>query len=123
MKLHRDDSVDHHAVTAHGPGFVAVNGRRIERSLLLLPDRLDPTWGPQRFEELAEHHLAALAGLGCSVVLLGTGERQRFPAPALLRPLVEAGIGVEVMDTPAACRTYNILVAEGRSVAAALIIE
>ena len=61
--------------------------------------------------------------LPCDVTLLGTGARQRFPAPALLRPLIEAGRGVEVMDTHAACRTYNVLVAEGRTVVAALIIE
>lgn len=122
MKLHPRSPLGH-TITAHGPGFVAVDGRRHQHSLLLLPDGLDPAWGPQRFEDLAAHHLAPLADLGDAVVLLGTGSRQRFPAPALLRPLIEAGIGLEVMDTAAACRTYNLLVAEARRVAAALIVE
>ncbi|OHC69640.1 MAG: hypothetical protein A2045_12895 [Rhodocyclales bacterium GWA2_65_20] len=123
MKLHADSRSNYHVVTALGPGFVAVDGRRLERSLLLLPDRIDPGWGPDAVAALAAEHLAPLAQLGCDVLLLGTGSRQRFPAAAILRPLIEARVGVEVMDTPAACRTYNILVAEGRKVAAALIVE
>ncbi len=123
MKLHADSTSNSHAITAHGPGYVAVNGRRVERSLLVLPDQVDANWGPQDFAGLTAEHLAPLAHLPCDVVLLGTGARQRFPAAALLRPLIEAHIGIEIMDTPAACRTYSILVAEGRRVAAALIVE
>ncbi|MDD5248385.1 MAG: Mth938-like domain-containing protein [Rhodocyclaceae bacterium] len=123
MKLYADSRSSFHVVTAHGPGYVAVDGQRLERSLLLQPDRIDAAWGPDAFAELTAAHLAPLATLGCDVLLLGTGPRQRFPAPAILRPLIEARVGVEVMDTPAACRTYNILVAEGRQVAAALIVE
>jgi uncharacterized protein len=122
MKLHSDRHSGN-TITAHGAGFIAVNGRRLYRSCLVLPDRLDEAWGPARFEELAAEHLSALTVLAGTIILLGTGARQRFPAPALLRPLIEAGIGVEVMDTGAACRTYNILMAEGRAVAAALIVE
>lgn len=123
MKLYADPRSAHHAITAYGADHVAVDGRILRRSLLLLPDRCDETWGPAAFAALAEAHLAPLATLVCDVLLLGTGPRQRFPAPALLRPLIEAGRPVEVMDTPAACRTYNILMAEGRIVAAALIVE
>ena len=112
-----------HAVTGYGDHHVSVNGRELRRSLLLMPDYLDEAWGPVRFAELADLHLARLATLRCDVLLLGTGLRQRFPSPALLRPLLEAGRGIEVMDTRAACRTYNILIAEGRVVAAALIVE
>jgi uncharacterized protein len=110
-------------VTAYGPDYVTVNGRMLRHSLLLLPDQLDESWGPDDFTGLTQAHLAQLAHISCDVLLLGTGGKQRFPSPALLRPIYEAGRGVEVMDTPAACRTYNILVAEGRAVAAALIIE
>ena len=123
MKLYADSSSNYHVVTAHGPGFIAVDGRRLEKSLLLLPDRVDTDWGPDDIAALTAEHLAPLAQLGCDVLLLGTGSRQRFPTAAILRPLIEARIGVEIMDTPAACRTYNILVAEGRKVAAALIVE
>lgn len=123
MKLHADPRSARHTVTAYGDDHVAVDGRIHTRSLLLLPDRIDASWGPEDFAGLAATHIAVLAALGCDVLLLGTGRRQRFPAPALLRPLHEAGRGIEVMDTPAACRTYNVLRAEGRIVAAALIVE
>lgn len=123
MKLQTAPNDGKNTITGHGPGWVAINGRRFERSLLLSPNRIDADWGPAAGEVLAESHLSALAALSGTVVLLGTGARQRFPAPALLRPLFEAGIGVEVMATGAACRTYNILVSEGRDVAAALVVE
>lgn len=123
MKLQSDILVAARAVTACGPGYVALGGTRLTRSCLLGPDGIDAAWGPDTFEGLDAGHFAALAAVACDVTLLGTGARQRFPAPALLRPLIEAGRGIEVMDTAAACRTYNVLVAEGRMVTAALIIE
>ncbi|MDP2170732.1 MAG: MTH938/NDUFAF3 family protein [Rhodocyclaceae bacterium] len=123
MKLHDDSLSTRHAVTGYGDHHVSVDGRELRRSLLLLPDHLDLDWGPDDFAALAHAHLEPLATLRCDVLLLGTGNRQRFPSPALLRPLIEAGRNIEVMDTQAACRTYNILMTEGRVVAAALIIE
>ena len=123
MKLHPDQPRQQHIVTACDPGSIAVNGRVLTRSLLLLPDHLDETWGPDAFDTLTAMHLAQVAALSCDVLLIGTGRRQRFPHSELLRPLIEAGRGFEIMDTAAACRTYNILVAEGRLVLAALIIE
>lgn len=123
LKLHADPRSAHHTVTAYGDDHIAIDGRVHGRSLLLLPDRIDPAWGPDAFASLAMAHLLPLLDLPCDVLLLGTGRRQRFPAPALLRPLYAAGRGIEIMDTPAACRTYNVLAAEGRAVAAALIIE
>jgi len=123
MKLYTDPRSPAHNITAHGPGWVAVDGRRYERSLLVAGAHVDAAWGPDDFAALSAAHLAPLATLGCDVVLLGTGQRQHFPAPVVLRPLIEARIGVEVMDTAAACRTYAILAAEGRKVAAALIVE
>src|SRR5439155_16864051 len=74
------------------------------------------------FDELAPEHLAALAALDREIILLGTGARQRFPSPEIMRSLLRSGVGVEVMDVQAACRTYNILLAEDRRVAAALLI-
>jgi uncharacterized protein len=123
LKLNVDSPSILHAVTGYGDHHVSVDGRELRRSLLLLPDQLDPHWGPDDFAALAHAHLEPLARLRCDVLLLGTGNRQRFPSPALLRPLIEAGRNIEVMDTQAACRTYNILMTEGRVVAAALIIE
>ncbi|MRR56858.1 MAG: hypothetical protein EG824_01400 [Deltaproteobacteria bacterium] len=123
MKLHSDTRSGLFAVTAYDKGYVQVGSRKFARSLLLMPENIDPTWGPEPTEALAAGHLAPLAALAVDVLLLGTGSRQHFPRPELLRPLIEAGRSIEVMDTGAACRTYNILVAEGRTVAAALIVE
>ncbi len=123
VKLQADPRSTVNTVTAYGAGHVDVNGQRLTRSLLLMPDRLDENWGPDDFAALTAWHVTSLIEISCDVLLLGTGNRQHFPAPVLLCPLIEAGRSIEVMDTPAACRTYNILVAEGRMVAAALIIE
>lgn len=123
LKLFADPHSAVHTVTAYGTDHVAVNGRPFLHSLLLLPDHLDAAWGPASFATLTSEHLVTLATLPCDVLLLGTGNRQHFPAVSLLRPLIEGGRNIEIMDTPAACRTYNILVAEGRVAAAALIIE
>ena len=99
-----------------------VNAVRYERSLLVLPDRPVETWDVAGVDALRENDLALLGGLGVEIVLLGTGEKLHFLHPRLLQPLARAGVGVEVMDTRAACRTYNVLLAEGRKVAAALIL-
>jgi len=109
-------------VTGYGAGFIAVNGTRFERSLVVLPQRVVTDWGATTFEALEPAHLAALVGLGADIILLGTGNSIRFPRPEIVRPLVEARIGLEVMDVQAACRTYNILMAEERKVAAALLL-
>lgn len=123
MKLHSPDTAGLLSITAYDAESIAVSGRRLTRSFLLTPHRLIENWPPASVDSLTESDLASIAGLGCPIVLLGTGARQRFPAPALLRPLIQRRIGIEVMDSHAACRTYNILMAEGREVAAALIIE
>jgi uncharacterized protein len=123
MKLQADTHGGQFFITGHGGGWLAINGQRYQRSLLLLPDRIDTDWGPSRIEDLTAEHLANLAALAGHVVLLGTGARQHFPPAAILRPLLAAQIGVEIMTTSAACRTYNVLVADDRAVAAALIIE
>ena len=123
MKLHSTVTAGLLAITAYDAGRIAVNGRPLTKSFLLTPRRLIENWPPDSVDSLTEADLQAVADLDCPIVLLGTGPRQRFPSPVLLRPLIERRTGVEVMDTHAACRTYNILMAEGRDVAAALIIE
>ena len=122
MKLHRETAAALNTFTAYGEGYVVVNDQRIEKSVVVLPERIIPDWPAASFEALTAEHLAALAKLGIEILLLGTGARLRFPRPELLRPLVEAGVGVEVMDVPAACRTYNILITEERRIAAALLL-
>ena len=122
MKLHLDRAIAKNAITGYGEGFVMVNRQRFERSLVVLPDRIIADWPATSFEALAPGHLAALAGLDLEIILLGTGARLRFPRPEIMQSLAGSGVGVEVMDVQAACRTYNILLAEDRRVAAALLI-
>ncbi len=123
MKLHAATLTDSKFFTGYGEGFVLVNQERFEGSLVVTPERIWTDWGAKGFEELTEADFAALVPLDREVVLLGTGSRLRFPPRELTRPLIQARIGLEVMDVRAACRTYNILVEEGRRVAAALLLS
>ena len=121
MKFHLQTSTSN-VVTGMGPGWIRVGQTEYKGNLVLLPDAVIEGFAPDGFAALTESDFAALLGYAPEMVLLGTGERQQFPHPRLLRALAAARIGVEVMDTRAACRTFNILVAEDRRVAAALII-
>jgi uncharacterized protein len=123
LKLHLESASAKNTFTGYGEGYVVVNGERFDRSVVVLPERILADWPAARFADLKAEHLEALAGLDREIVLLGTGAKLRFPPAEIIAPLVRAGIGVEVMDLQAACRTYNILMSEGRKVAAALLIE
>jgi uncharacterized protein len=120
VKLHVSAPGPRNAITGYGEGYVLVNSQRHESSLIVMPDRVLP-WDVAGFEALTAEHFSSLRSLQPEILLLGTGPKQRFPHPRLTAPLAAAGIGVEVMDLKAACRTYNILVAEERKVAAALL--
>ncbi|MGA7750237.1 MAG: Mth938-like domain-containing protein [Gallionella sp.] len=122
MKLHLANPGDTKMFTAHGTDHVMVNGERHERSIVVLAEEVRSDWIVASFDELNEAHFTYFVAIKPDVLLLGTGSTQQFPHPRLYRTLTDAGIGVECMDTPAACRTYNILVAEGRRVAAAILI-
>jgi uncharacterized protein len=122
MKLQPDKS-DVQSISGYGPGWVGVNGEKITHSVIVSSrgERID--WPSSRFEDLGPEHFAQLATLDAEVVIFGSGSRIRFPKAAWLKPLIAQRIGLETMDTAAACRTYNILAQEGRSVAAALLLE
>ncbi len=122
MKLHASLPGRANTINGYGEGYVLVNGERHASSVVVLPDRV-VAWNAASFERLSPEHFDFLKSLQAEIILLGTGPKQRFPHPRLTAPLVAAGIGVEVMDLQAACRTYNILVAEERKVAAALLFE
>jgi uncharacterized protein len=100
------------------------SGREILfNSLIISPSKLIRDWPPQSFEGLNQTHFEQLSELLPEIVLFGSGDRLRWPDPALLAPLINNGIGIEIMDTAAACRTYNILMADGRNFAAALLVR
>jgi uncharacterized protein len=110
-------------VTGTGPGWVRVGAQDYRENIVLTKDAVTPGFAPSGFEALAAGDLERLLASSPEIVLLGTGATQRFPHPRVTAPLIAARVGLEVMDTRAACRTYNILVAEGRAVIAALIVE
>jgi uncharacterized protein len=123
VKLQAERIEGTNAISRHGPDGVIVNGVEHRSSVVVPWKGIVQAWPPVRFEDLTEAHFEALARLKPEIVIFGSGERLRFVRPALLRPLIDARIGVETMDSPAACRTYNVLLVEGRSVVAALLFE
>ncbi len=123
MKLQPDFSPDTQMVSAYGPGYVEVNGVRHDAACVFAPQRPPQPWGVVSVHTMEAAHIDALLEPRPELVLIGTGRQQHFLSPALMRQLIAQRIGWEVMDTAAACRTYNILAGEGRQVLAALIIE
>ncbi|MGB4345301.1 MAG: Mth938-like domain-containing protein [Burkholderiaceae bacterium] len=123
MKLHITPTQQYQTVTGYDETSVEINAARHTRSLLVLPEMAPVNWQVASFDALSAEHFEQIAALLPDVVILGTGQRQQFVHPRLMQSLNAKRIGVECMDNQAACRTYNILMAEGRKVALALIIE
>ena len=122
MKLHATQTQPYQTVTGYEDDWIEINALRFEHSLLVLPEVAPQPWPVTSFDSLETAHFDALADTEPDLVILGTGERQRFVPPRLLAALMTRRIGLECMDNRAACRTYNILMAEGRKVALALIL-
>jgi uncharacterized protein len=121
MKLHPDRNNALNTVTAYGSGWFEINRVRHEGAILLMPEGEVVRWAVDSYEALSAGDFEALLERGAEIVLLGTGTQHRLPHPRLTAALARAGIGVEAMDSSAACRTYNILMGEGRRVLAALL--
>jgi uncharacterized protein len=122
MKLHPDKS-NVQTISAYGDGWIAVDGQRIDSSVIVGSGGQRIAWPCRQFSELDASHFAQLAELDTELVIFGSGSTIRFPKPAWLQPLMQRRLGIETMDTHAACRTYNILSGEGRKVVVALLIE
>jgi uncharacterized protein len=123
LKLQSDPHSGANTITGYGPGYVEINQTPYSHAVLISSDGAISAWPVESFEDLKEAHFTQMMGLKPELILIGTGSRQRFPAPELLKNLISAKIGFEIMDSQAACRTYNILVGEGRQVLLALIVE
>ena len=123
MKLHSTDTRQYQTITAYDENGVEINAVYFRHSLVVMPENPSQAWPVTSFEQLTEEHFESINAAGPDVVILGTGQRQRFVHPRLIASLTGRRVGVECMDNKAACRTYNILMAEGRRVALALIIE
>jgi uncharacterized protein len=123
MKLHATNTQQYQTVTAYDDEGVEFNLIRYEHSLIVLPETAPTKWDVKNFEELNASHFEQVAATVPDVVILGTGKKQKFIHPKLIAALSAQHKGVECMDNQAACRTYNILMTEGRKVALALILE
>jgi len=123
MKLQIARTEGQNTFTAYGEDYVSVNAVRYTSNLIVQPDRLIPDWTIARFKTLSVADFEFLAALDNEIILLGTGNQLRFPHPELSQPLIQARKGLEVMTTQAACRTYNILISEGRKATAALLFS
>ncbi len=123
MKFHLSNSQGLNVFTAHGAGYVQVNDRRYEQPLIVTPELVLNSWSAQTFASLTEADFNFFLELKPEVLLVGTGSQHHFAHPQLYRSLTTAGIAVEFMNTPAACRTYNILMAEDRKVVAGILFE
>lgn len=121
MKMHADRYEGANAIARHGPDGVIVGGTAWTSSVVVPWQGAVFAWEAPTFEALSPAHFERLAALRPEVVIFGSGARLRFARPAVLRPLIDAGIGHETMDSAAACRTYNVLLGEGRAVVAALL--
>ena len=122
MKL-EPDNFDVQTIQGYGPGWVGVQGEKISYSVILGSQGQRVDWQCSRFEDLTAAHFEQLAEFDAELIIFGSGKRIRFPQPAWLQPLMAKRMGLETMDTGAACRTYNILAGEGRRVVVALLLE
>lgn len=123
MKLNLERNPNLNLVTGYGAGHLMINKVRHDGNLVISGDRILSDWAQGGFDGLTEDDFGALLVLQPEVVIVGTGSHLRFPQHVLLRPLIEAGVGFEIMDLAAACRTYNILASEGRAVIAAVMFD
>lgn len=122
MELNLDTGEGRFQIRAYGSDFIQVNEQKIRHSLIVMPDQLVDPWPPRSIADLTTDYLQIIIDLHPSIVLLGSGENLAFPDPALLNVFYQQKIGIEVMNNAAACRTYTVLMSEGRKVAAALLI-
>ncbi len=123
MKLHLTQADGENLITGYSEQWISVNHQRFEHSLIVAPTQLIIDWKVSTFKQLQESDFEKISSLKPEVVLLGTGKQHQFIHPRIIKALTEANIAVECMTTDAACRTYNILMSEGRQVVAALILE
>ena len=122
MALHLNTNTNLYLFTGHGEGYVSINTKRYQQPVVVMAGEVRTDWPATDFTTLTEKHFDYFLGLKPEVLLLGTGAKQQFAHPNLYRELIQARIGIEFMNTPAACRTYNILVAEDRKVVAAVLL-
>jgi uncharacterized protein len=123
VKLHSDPQSSQNTITGYGIGFLEVNQTPYSHALIVQPEDEVLAWPVEEIQDLSEDHFSMISALLPELVIVGTGKKQVFLNPKILQPLIKAKIGFEMMDSQAACRTYNILMGEGRKVLAAILLE
>jgi uncharacterized protein len=123
VKLHSDPQSSQNTITGYGIGFLEVNQTPYSHALIIQPEGEVLAWPVEEIQDLSEDHFSMISALLPELVIVGTGKKQVFLNPKILQPLIKAKIGFEMMDSQAACRTYNILMGEGRKVLAAILLE
>lgn len=123
MKLHSDPQSSQNTITGYGIGFLEVNQTPYSHALIVQPEGEVLSWPVEEIQDLSEDHFSMIGALLPELVIVGTGKKQVLLNPKILQPLIKAKIGFEMMDSQAACRTYNILMGEGRKVLAAILLE
>ncbi len=122
MKFAQDSQDEGYVITAYGEDSVSVNGKVFEQSLILANTEFSEDWGLSSIEQLADEHIEQILSFDPELIIIGTGDKLVFPKIEVYSAIIKRGIGVDFMDTHAACRTYNILMSEGRGVVAGLIL-
>jgi uncharacterized protein len=122
MKI-QPDIIGVQSISGYGAGWIGVGGEKITSSVVIGSRGERLAWNCKHFEDLDASHFEQLAALQPELVIFGSGQQIRFPQGFWIKSLIEQQIGLETMDTQAACRTYNVLAGEGRKVIAALLIE
>ncbi len=123
MKISLDDNSDqNNRIASYDTGLFLINGETYTHSIIITRNTLVEHWPPITLEDLATQHIEQLINLDPEIIILGTGKQQLFPSVEILAPVYDAGMGLEIMDTGAACRSFNLLASEGRKVAAGLIL-
>ena len=123
MKLHSDPQSSLNTITGYGIGYIEVSSKAYSQAIIIQPEGEITTWPVNTFADLSLENLASLCAFKPELIIIGTGKKQQFLKPELIKPLIFAKIGFEIMDSQAACRTYNILMNEGRQVLAAILLD
>ena len=123
MKFAESDPTEGYFITMYDEDTIQVNGKNFNSSLIISSQQLKADWPPLSPQELSAEHFSAIIQLKPELVLIGTGNKLVFPPVETYAELIRQGVGVEIMDTGAACRTYNILSNEGRHVVCGLILQ
>jgi len=122
MKFAEDNQDEGYVITAYDSTNIVINGKSFTQSLIIAGDQMNDSWGVDSISTLTNEHVDTILSFNPELILIGTGSKLTFPAVEAYAPIISAGIGVDFMDTGAACRTYNILMGEGRGVVAGLIL-